>query len=153
MRSRIPFLVIAVFCRSYPHGGRASAFLLVSMACATVCTCYSVSTCRFATLEFQSEYGDFDLHFYASDREDSLSTYAVNVGLFTWLRPFDTLEWTEGSCSGYNELQREIIVDGNHNGAVATSTDQTLFKIATYILVFLTNNLKAYAYGFFFESE
>lgn len=37
--------------------------------------------------------------------------HRVGVGLFSWLRPFDTLDWESGACAGYNQLQREVIVD------------------------------------------
>lgn len=38
---------------------------------------------------------------------------------------------THVAGSTFNQTGGEIIVDGNHNGATATSSDQTLFKIAT----------------------
>ncbi|CAB9528627.1 expressed unknown protein [Seminavis robusta] len=118
---------------SYPHGGRASAFLLLSMACGTICTCFAVSTCRFATLEFLSDHGDFDQHFVGdTDAKDTLSSVRVGIGLFVWMRPFDTLDWDDGSCAGYNELQRNVIVDGRFEilrivGVVAVLMSVSLF--------------------------
>lgn len=97
--------------RSYPHGGRVSAFLLLSMLCGVVCTCYSISSCRIVTLDYRSQMGDFDQHFSDRDPEEEYAVYRVGVGLFTWHRPFDTLDWESGACAGYNQLQREVIID------------------------------------------
>ena len=63
------------------------------------------------TLDYQSRVGDFDQHFYERNPEEEYAVHRVGVGLFSWLRPFDTLEWESGACAGYNQLQREVIVD------------------------------------------
>nr|WP_294773621.1 T9SS type A sorting domain-containing protein [uncultured Flavobacterium sp.] len=51
-------------------------------------------------------------------------TYTINSGTFT---VNGNVFHTNGST--FNQSGGDIIVDGNHNGATATSTDQTLFKI------------------------
>lgn len=53
-------------------------------------------------------------------------TYVMNGGLL-----FVNGNITHASGSTFNQTGGEIIVDGNQNGVAATSTDQTLFKIAT----------------------
>jgi len=92
-----------------------SAFLLLAMLCGVVCTCYSLTSCQIVTMDFQSTVGDFDQYFNENANtettEDTYSVYHVKVGLFTWLRPFDTADWEEGACAGYSDLQREVILD------------------------------------------
>lgn len=80
------------------------------MAFAAVCTCYAVTSCRFFSLDYQSKYGDFDNYFYYHETEH-LTTHHVGVGLFTWLRPFNTVNWKTGHCAGYNQLQRQAVLD------------------------------------------
>jgi hypothetical protein len=124
--------------------------LLLTMAVGTVCTCYAVSTCRFVTLEFQSQYGAFDEHFFANDPDsENLTTYQVGVGLFTWLRPFDSLEWSDGSCAGYNELQRDEIVTGTFEilrivGIIAVIMSICLFLFSSIMTCLSLTRLQRY---------
>mgnify|MGYP005841303013 CR=1 FL=1 len=143
------FFCLFILNRSYPHGGRVSGLLLVSMACAVVCSCYSITSCRFLTLEFESQYGDFDNHFYKLESEGETTAYSVGVGLFTWLRPFDTLDWTNGHCAGYTELQREVILDERFDslriiGVLAVVASLSLFLFSLFMSCLAFNNIQRY---------
>ncbi|CAB9504699.1 expressed unknown protein [Seminavis robusta] len=108
---------------SYPHGGRSVSFLWFALVGATICTCYSISSCRLVVLTYTSNLGHFEDHFVNFDALSD-ERHTVGLGLFTWLRPSfyvdgddDTVtratvgNWREGSCVGYNTLQLEDILD------------------------------------------
>jgi len=113
-----------------------SAFLLISMGCGLVCTCYSVTSCQFFALDYGSTK-DFDQYFFLrGESSNNYTSHTVGVGLFTWLRPFDTSQdWNDGTCAGYNQLQRNVIVDETFDalriaGIVAVMLSFTIFLFA-----------------------
>jgi hypothetical protein len=125
--SRVLFLVVSLWClaSSLPHGVTPVTIVWVALACATVCTCYSISSCRLVTLTYTSTLGNFEDHFSNIDPSSLEPTsYQVGLGLFTWLRPSfyvdgddDTVtratvgNWREGSCTGYTTLQLEDLLE------------------------------------------
>lgn len=110
---------------SFPHGTQNSVFLWLSIACALICTNYSIASCRLFTLQFHSALGNFEDHFTMKDATSiTPEQYQVGVGLFTWMRPSFYVDgdddsvtraqvgnWREGSCVGYNTLQLERVLD------------------------------------------
>jgi hypothetical protein len=98
-------------CSSYPHGGWVMAGLIGSSLSAMAATMWGVSSCRFAFVDFTSDRGDFS-DFYLDPTADGPPVQIrAGVGLFTWLEPFDKLNWSEGSCSGYTEFQSDLFAD------------------------------------------
>mmetsp|Transcript_69751 Transcript_69751/g.105390 ORF Transcript_69751/g.105390 Transcript_69751/m.105390 type:complete len:284 (-) Transcript_69751:18-869(-) len=98
------------FC-SYPHGGWVMAGLIGSSISALSATLYGVGSCRFAFVDFTSDRGDFSDFYLDPTPDGGPIEYRSGVGLFTWLEPFDDLDWSEGSCGGYTELQTELFAD------------------------------------------
>lgn len=109
---------------SLPHGVRPVSILWFALACATVCTCYSASSCRLVTLTYTSDLGNFEGHFSNIDAAVEATTYQVGLGLFTWLRPSFYVDgdddavtraevgnWREGSCAGYTTLQLDDLLE------------------------------------------
>ena len=88
--------------------------LFLSVHLALAATMWSVSSCRFVSLQFTTDTGSF-ADFYLDETADGAPVdYQNGIGLFTWLKPFLTdapKSWTEGSCTGYTELQREFFTD------------------------------------------
>ena len=109
---------------TYPHGGRATLVVWLSLTAATICTVYSIASCRLVVLEFSSTLGNFEDHFVNIDEAATPETHEVGLGLFTWLLPSyyvdgddDTItratlgNWQEGSCQGYNTLQLQAMLE------------------------------------------
>ena len=95
--------------------------LFLSVHLALAATMWSVSSCRFVSLQFTTDTGSF-ADFYLDETADGAPVdYQNGIGLFTWLKPFvvvisddddnNSSSWTEGSCTGYTELQREFFTD------------------------------------------
>jgi len=115
---------------TFPHGGSFSGLLWFALAAATICSTYSISSCRFVVLQYTSNqnFEDFFAPTTTTNNEDGNNnnekTQDVGLGLFTWLLPSyyvdgddDTVtraiegNWQEGSCQGYKQLQLEQILD------------------------------------------
>ena len=116
---------------TYPHGGRATSLVWLSLTAATICTVYSIASCRLVVLEFSSTLGNFEDHFVNFDEAAAPETHEVGLGLFTWLLPNyyvdgddDTItratfgDWEEGSCQGYNTLQLNAMLQDSKFDAV-----------------------------------
>lgn len=97
---------------SFPHGRWASMGLIVSCIVALSATMYSMSSCRFAYVDFQSDRGDFSRLHIDEIPDGNPVKYRAGVGLFSWLLPYDEDDWSRGRCVGYTEAQLDFFGDG-----------------------------------------
>jgi hypothetical protein len=85
--------------------------LLLSTFAALAANMWGVSSCRFLFLDFQSDRGDFADMFFDPTPDGEPVLFRVGAGLFTWLAPSNKLDWSTGTCSGYNVVQIDNISD------------------------------------------
>jgi hypothetical protein len=72
---------------------------------------WGVSSCRYLYVDFRSDRGDFGEFYKDPTANGEAVTYRAGAGLFTWLVPFESSDWSEGQCAGYNQLQQEVFGD------------------------------------------
>jgi hypothetical protein len=85
--------------------------LIFSSMTAFAATLWGMASCRFIFVDFTSDRGDFS-DFYLDPTPDGAPVfYRAGVGLFTWLQPFDSQDWSNGQCAGYTESQRDHFSD------------------------------------------
>ena len=70
-----------------------------------------VGSCRFLFVDFTSDRGDFSDMYTDPTADGPPVQYRAGVGLFTWLQPFDNSNWSDGQCTGYNQVQLSHITD------------------------------------------
>ncbi len=98
-------------CSSYPHGGWVLSGLIVCCIAALSATMWGLSSCRFLFVDFQSDRGDFGQFYLDPTSNGAAVKYRAGAGLFTWLVPFESTDWSQGRCAGYTELQQETFND------------------------------------------
>ena len=85
---------------------------LISSSIGALCTTmWGVSSCRYAFVDFDSDRGDFGEFYLDPTPDGPVIQFRAGVGLFTWLEPFDSTDWSQGSCTGYTELQTNLFAD------------------------------------------
>lgn len=103
--------MLMTFYSSFPHGGWVLSGLIVSCMAALSSTMYGMASCRFLFVDFQSDRGGFGEFYLDPTPDGEPVTYRAASGLYTWLVPFESTDWSDGSCEGYTELQREHFSD------------------------------------------
>lgn len=98
------------FC-SYPHGGLAVLGLTLTCAAALAVSMYAFASCRFLKVDFDSDRGGFAEFYLDPTSDGDVVRYRAGIGLYTWLKPFDEEDWSQGQCTGYTALQRETFGD------------------------------------------
>ena len=99
---------------THPHGGNTFLGLLLATGAAFVATTYAVASCRFLVVSFESDTGHFEEYFVNEQQVDAgrnRLAYKAGVGLFKFLRPNDVADWSEGVCTGYQELMMDELAD------------------------------------------
>jgi len=66
---------------------------------------YGMASCRFLYVDFQSDRGGFGEFYMASVANGSPVMYRAGAGLFAWLSPFNSSDWSVGKCEGYTAGQ------------------------------------------------
>lgn len=96
---------------SYPHGGWVVSGMILSCIIALSSTLWGVASCRFAYVDFISDRGDFGVFYLDPTPDGGPVLYRAGVGLFTWLQPLTTDDWSKGQCTGYTVLQTDQFSD------------------------------------------
>jgi hypothetical protein len=89
------------------------AGLIFSSMAALASTMWGVASCQYVFVDFVSDRGDFSDFYLDPTPDGSPVKYRAGAGLFTWLQPFDELDWSKGQCTGYTELHREHFSDNS----------------------------------------
>jgi hypothetical protein len=150
------FLCACLCSSSYPLGGYVTAGLILSTSAALATTVYATVSCRFVVLTFTSNIGNFEEYFNSNvlttttmftDNDSSntgssnLNTYRAAVGLYQWLRPFDTNDWTVGTCVGYQQTMIDAITDTMFDVSRTMSIFAILIAIFQFCWMFLSSCL------------
>lgn len=98
-------------CSSFPHGGWVLTGLILSCIAALSATMYGVGSCRFLYVDFESDRGGFGEFYLDPTPDNTVVKYRAAAGLFTWLVPFDDTDWSDGSCAGYTDRQKDNFSD------------------------------------------
>lgn len=128
---------------AYPLGGWVTTALIVAIAAAFAATGYAAASCRFVVVTFTSDAGGLE-EYYGTNRGGSAGVYVpykAAVGLYQWLRPVDAVDWSQGSCTGYQQTMLARIDDSFFNAsrtfavfAVIVSLLQTCWILMTACL-------------------
>ena len=86
-------------------------FLIASSLAALAATLSGVGSCRYLFIDFTSDRGDFSDMYTDPTADGPPVQYRAGAGLFTWLQPFGTGDWSDGQCTGYNQVQLSHITD------------------------------------------
>jgi hypothetical protein len=128
---------------SYPLGGSVSAALILSVSAALATTMYATASCRFVVITFTSDAGGLEDSYSGGSRAGATDavTYKAAVGLYQWLRPKDPIDWSEGSCAGYQQTMLAQISDTYFNVSRSFAVFAVLMALFMTAWIFLTSCL------------
>lgn len=110
--------------------------LLVATMSAMAATFYSFISCRYVLVDFSSHLGSFSEMFLNQGAGNVNVEYRMSAGLFTWLKPYNELEYSEGECTGYTGVQSDGFGDKAFNYVQYMAVTSVLLSIALLLWMF-----------------
>jgi hypothetical protein len=101
---------------------------------------YATISCRFVVVTFTSDTGGLE-EYFGSNRGGTAGeflTYKAAVGLYQWLRPTDAYDWSQGSCTGYQETMLASVTDSYFDLSRSFAVFAVMLAVFQALWMFLT---------------
>jgi hypothetical protein len=101
---------------------------------------YATISCRFVVITFTSDTGGLEEYFGANrgGTAGEFLTYKAAVGLYQWLRPTDAYDWSQGSCTGYQETMLASVTDSYFDLSRSFAVFAVMLAVFQALWMFLT---------------